>query len=177
MELTGGPTQDEVMAISLYKLGIRAGDCVADIGCGTGKVAVELAGKAGRVVAIDRRSEAVACTRSRAETSGACNITVMHGEATALLPSIGNLDCAFVGGSGDLEAVLSLLSTRVKRTIVVNAVLLDTVQRAVRAMQDLGMFREVVHVQVARSYPLAGSIALKPINPVYIIVGEVKEVC
>jgi cobalt-precorrin-6B (C15)-methyltransferase len=39
-------------------------------------------------------------------------------------------------------------------------------------MQRLGIFREAVHVQVSRSYPLGQSIMFKPIDPVYIIVGS-----
>jgi cobalt-precorrin-6B (C15)-methyltransferase len=39
-------------------------------------------------------------------------------------------------------------------------------------MQDLGIFNEAVHVQISKSYELAGGIAFKPINPVYIIVGD-----
>ena len=34
MRFKGGP-QDEVMAVSLQKLGLKKGDVVADIGCGT----------------------------------------------------------------------------------------------------------------------------------------------
>jgi cobalt-precorrin-6B (C15)-methyltransferase len=177
MDVKGGPTQDEVMAISLFKLGLRGGDVVADIGCGTGRVSRELAKTAGRVIAIDRRPEATACTREFAAESEMRNLDVYLGEAEEILPSQGPLDCAFVGGSGNLETVLDILSGQVRRTIVVNAVLLDTVLRAVRTMQTLGIFREVVHVQVSRSYSLAGGIALRPINPVYVIVGQVNDEC
>ncbi|KQC03861.1 MAG: cobalt-precorrin-6Y C(15)-methyltransferase [Methanoculleus sp. SDB] len=177
MVVKGGPTQDEIMAISLFKLGLREGDIVADIGCGTGRVSRELAKTAGRVIAIDRRPEAAACTREYAAEAEVGNLDVYLGEAVDILPLQGPLDCAFVGGSGNLETVLDILAAQVRRTIVVNAVLLDTVFRAACAMQTLGIFYEVVHVQVSRSYSLAGGIALKPINPVYIIVGRVNDAC
>jgi cobalt-precorrin-6B (C15)-methyltransferase len=38
-------------------------------------------------------------------------------------------------------------------------------------MQQLSMFREVVQVMVSRSYPLAGSVIFRPLDPVFIIVG------
>jgi cobalt-precorrin-6B (C15)-methyltransferase len=38
-------------------------------------------------------------------------------------------------------------------------------------MQRLGIFREVIHVQVSRSYGIGKSIMFKPIDPVYVIVG------
>jgi cobalt-precorrin-6B (C15)-methyltransferase len=38
-------------------------------------------------------------------------------------------------------------------------------------MQELGIFDEVVQVQIARSHAIAGSIMFRPIDPVYVIVG------
>jgi cobalt-precorrin-6B (C15)-methyltransferase len=66
-----------------------------------------------------------------------------------------------------------MLAKKVKRTIVINAVLLSTLSEAVASMKELGIFHEVVQVQVSRSYDIAGSIMFKPIDPVYIIVGKV----
>jgi cobalt-precorrin-6B (C15)-methyltransferase len=63
----------------------------------------------------------------------------------------------------------------VRRTIVVNAVLLSTLSQAVATMQQLGILCEVVQVQVARSHEIAGSIMFKPIDPVYVIVGKGTE--
>ena len=48
MDVKGGPTQDKIMAVSLFKLGLRGGDVVADIGCGTGRMSRELAKTVGR---------------------------------------------------------------------------------------------------------------------------------
>ena len=174
MVLKGGPTQDEIMAISLFKLGVRSGDTVADIGCGTGKVAIAMAADTGLVIAMDRREEAIAVAEQAALNAGASNIEFHCGEATVLLRDIPSLDCAFVGGSRSLETILELLAERVERTIVVNAVLLDTVYEAVRVMKKLNIFEEVVQVQVARSYPLGKSLMFRPIDPVFIVIGSVS---
>jgi cobalt-precorrin-6B (C15)-methyltransferase len=40
-------------------------------------------------------------------------------------------------------------------------------------MVELDIFKEAVQVQVSRSYGLAGSVMFRPIDPVFIIVGEV----
>lgn len=175
MGLKGGPTQDEIMAVSLFKLGIRDGDVMADVGCGTGKIAIQASERCSHVHAIDRRSEAVAYARREIAGAGRENITLIHGDAAEMLDGIDELDCAFVGGSGNIETVLAKLSEKVQGRIVVNAVLLDTVSRTVRTMKELGIFKEALHVQVSRSHDLAGDMMFTPIHPVFILVGEVKR--
>ncbi|KLK89158.1 cobalt-precorrin-6Y C(15)-methyltransferase [Methanoculleus sediminis] len=171
MGLKGGPTQDEVMAVSLAKLGIRPGDRVADIGCGTGKIAVALSETAERVYAIDRRSEAIAYARAEAARAGRGNIEFFEGDAAEVLPGLGRLDAAFVGGSRRLPEILEFLADQVRGKIVVNAVMVGTLHEAIESMQRLGIFQEAVHLQVSRSAGIAGGTMFKPINPVYIVVG------
>ncbi len=170
--LKGGPTQDEVLAIALQKLALRPGDRVLDLGCGTGAVAIAAAATAAEVVAIDRRPEAVAHARHAADEAGAANVSFLEAEAGEALPGLGTFDAAFVGGSRGLADLLPILAVRVRRRIVVNAVLIETLHRAIATMESLGIYREAVHVQVARAAPLAGSVYFRPIDPVYVIVGE-----
>lgn len=170
--LKGGPTQDEVLAIALQKLALRPGDRVLDLGCGTGAVAIAAAATAAEVVAIDRRPEAVAHARLAADEAGAQNISFLEAEAGEALPGLGAFDAAFIGGTRGFVDLLPLLTDRVRRRIVVNAVLVETVHRAVTTMQSLGIYHEAVHVQCARAAPLAGSVYFRPIDPVYVIVGE-----
>jgi cobalt-precorrin-6B (C15)-methyltransferase len=168
----GGPTQDEVMAVSLFKMGIRHGDSVLDCGCGTGKVAIAAAQIAKTVYAVDRLPEAIRYARQEATTAGVTNIEFFCGEAREFLAGNRTFDCAFVGGTKEIEEVLPLLAQKVKRTIVVNAVMVSTLSCVVETMQRLGIFREAVQVQVSRSHPIAGSIMFRPIDPVYIVVGS-----
>ncbi|MFA5311776.1 MAG: precorrin-6Y C5,15-methyltransferase (decarboxylating) subunit CbiT [Methanomassiliicoccales archaeon] len=172
--MSGGPTQDEIMAVSLFKLGLKKGDRFADIGCGTGKVSIEAARTCNVVYSIDSRSEAIEATRVNVSESGMDNIVIIKGSANESLPRLGPLDCAFVGGSKELNDVLRTLASIVKGRIVVNAVLLSTLENAVATMKDLGIFEEVVQMNVSRSYDLAGSVMFKPIDPVFIIVGRVN---
>jgi cobalt-precorrin-6B (C15)-methyltransferase len=171
MSLPGGPTKEEIMAVSLAKLSLQSSDIVADIGCGTGTVAVEIARRVTKVYAVDLREEAVVCTRDLARACGITNLDVSLGHGADLVKGLSHIDAAFIGGSRDLSRVLSLLSEKRVRSVVVNAVLLSTLHEAVTAMQELSMFSEVVHVSVSRSAPLAGGLLLKPLDPVYIIVG------
>jgi|SRR5271157_293996 len=167
----GGPTQDEIMAVSLFKMGITVNDTVLDLGCGTGKVSIAAAGRAKKVWAVDRRQEAVAYAQKAAREADAKNIEFFCGEAADFLATAPVVDCAFVGGSQQIETILPILATKVRRVIVVNAVLISTLAAVTATMQSLGIFREVVHVQAARSHALGKSLMFKPIDPVYIIVG------
>lgn len=167
----GGPTQDEIMAVSLFKMAITPEDTVLDLGCGTGKVAIAAAGRARKVYAVDRRPEAIAYARNAAHKAGADNIEFFCGEAGDFLATAPLFDCAFVGGSRQIATFLPVLATKVRRTIVVNAVLVSTLATVTATMQALGIFREAVQVQVSRSHALGGSFQFKPIDPVYILVG------
>ncbi|HIJ06785.1 MAG TPA: precorrin-6Y C5,15-methyltransferase (decarboxylating) subunit CbiT [Methanocalculus sp.] len=174
-ELKGGPTQPEVCAVALSKLGVRPGDTAIDIGCGTGTVTVAIARVAERIYAIDMRPEAIAVAERTIADSGLTNITLVEGDALPFLEEIEEIDVAFVGGSKGLLQVLPLLAEKRVRTIVVNAVLLETATLAIGTMRERGIFSEAIHLQVSRSADLAGKTMFKPENPIYIIVGGCRQ--
>jgi cobalt-precorrin-6B (C15)-methyltransferase len=171
MTLPGGPTKEEIMAVSLAKLSLRRDDVFVDIGCGTGAVSVQAAPQVMQVYAVDLREEAVSCTRDAAREHGIANIDVRLGHGADLLEKLPRADALFIGGSRDLGKILSLAADKRVRSIVVNAVLLRTLHDAVTTMQELGIFTEVVQVMIARSYPLASGLMFRPLDPVWIIVG------
>ena len=170
--LAGGQTQDEIMAVSLFKLGLCNTDILIEIGCGSGKVSVAAANQAKKVFSIDKRPEAIQTARDLAEKNGLHNIEFFCTDASDFLESDRIFDCAFIGGTQQLSQILPVLTKKVRRTIVVNAVLLSTLTQGVATMKQLGIFYEVVQMQVARSHEIAGSIMFKPIDPVYVIVGK-----
>jgi cobalt-precorrin-6B (C15)-methyltransferase len=168
----GGPTQDEVMAVSLFRMGLLPGDTVLDLGCGTGKVSIAMASLVQKVYAVDRRPEAIEYAKKAAGKAGAGNIEFYCGEAAEFIKTSPSFDCAFLGGSQQIETILPVLAKKVRRVIVVNAVLVSTLATVTSTMQRLGIFKEAIHVQVARSHPLGQSMMFKPIDPVYVIVGS-----
>jgi cobalt-precorrin-6B (C15)-methyltransferase len=171
-KLPGGPTQDEIMAVSLFKLGLCPTDTILEIGCGTGKVSVAMGRLVKKVFTVDTRPEAISAATETARKAGVSNIDFSCVNAADFLKKDQLYDCAFIGGTKNLSEILPLLSGQVRRTIVINAVMVSTLERAVATLKDLGIFTEVVQVQVSRSYDIAGSIMFRPIDPVFIIVAR-----
>lgn len=171
-KLAGGPTQDEIMAVALFKLGLTRTDTVLEIGCGTGKVSVALAKNSEWVYSVDKRHEAISCAAETARLAGITNAEFSCTDAREYLRHDRMYDCAFLGGTTGIDEILPLLAPKVRRTIVINAVMLSTLERAVRVLSDLGLFHEVVQVQISRSHEIAGSIMFKPIDPVFIITAR-----
>ena len=172
MTLRGGPTQDEVLAVSLFKAGLRKGDVFADLGCGTGKVSIAAARLCSKVYAVDVRPEAIECAKAETQKAEVGNIEFHHCRAEDFLKTDPSVDVAFLGGSKGLKETLEELDRLKTRTVVVNAVLIRTLEDAGVHHEKTGTFREAVQVQVSRSYQLAGSIMFKPIDPVFVIVGR-----
>jgi len=171
-KLAGGPTQDEIMAVSLFKLGLLDTDTVLEIGCGTGKVSVAMAKTVKNVYSLDKRPDAVSLATETARGAGMDNIEFFCMDAMDFLKEDQVFDCAFLGGTQHISEILPVLAKKVKRTIVINAVMVSTLERAVTSLKGLGIFTEVVQVQVSRSYDIAGSVMFRPIDPVYIIVAR-----
>ncbi len=170
---TGGPTKDEILAISLFKLNLSPDDIFADLGCGTGRVSLEVAPLVKRVLAVDRRVEACTWTEREALVNKITNVSVINADNRTFLSTVDHLDCVFVGGSQGLGEVIDALAQLRVRSLVINAVMLETVNTAVSYLKKHGLFREVIMAQISRSYSIGSGIMLKPHDPVFIICGGI----
>ena len=166
---SGTPTQPEIIVVALSKLDIKKTDIFADIGCGSGSVSICAARMAKHVYAIDSRDEAIRATSGNIKERAITNVSVLKGEASQVLVDM-DVDCAFVGGSKNIEHVLEILMKKVPR-FVVSAVRMETAVSAREIMQRNGMFKELLYIQLSRGTELAGGTMLKPENPVFLIVG------
>jgi cobalt-precorrin-6B (C15)-methyltransferase len=171
----GGPTKDEILAISLFKLELSPNDIFADLGCGTGRISIEASKRVKSVLAVDRRIEACEWTKHDAKSRGISNISIHHSENAAFLRTLESLDTAFVGGSQGLDEVIESLANLNVRSLVINAVMLETVHTAVSALRKNGIFREVISANISRSYPIGSGLMFKPIDPVFIICGGISS--
>ncbi|MCX9013748.1 MAG: precorrin-6Y C5,15-methyltransferase (decarboxylating) subunit CbiT [Candidatus Methanoperedens sp.] len=166
---SGTPTQPEIIAVALSKLAPKPDDVFADIGCGSGSVSIRAAPHVKKVYAIDVRDEAVSAASGNLKECGITNAEVLKGDAAELLSSI-EVDCAFVGGSRNLENVLGILVEKVPR-FVISAVRLETVNTTVDFLKTNNKFRELLQIHISRGSDLAGGTMLKPENPVFLIAG------
>jgi cobalt-precorrin-6B (C15)-methyltransferase len=79
--LRGGPTKAEIIAIASDKLQIEMGETFADIGCGTGSVSKAAARFTDKIIAVDKRSEAIEVARKTFTDAGVSTATLLLGEA------------------------------------------------------------------------------------------------
>ncbi len=165
----GTPTQPEIIAVALSKLKIKPTDVFADIGCGSGSVSIAAARLAKHVYAIDSRDEAVLAASGNIKECGINNVTVLKGDAVLLLQDL-DIDCAFLGGSRNIEKVLEILLEKATR-FVVSAVRIETVALALEIIKKNNQFKELLQIQLSRGNELAGGTMFKPENPVFLIVG------
>src|SRR5271157_2136004 len=105
-KLAGGPTQDEIMAVTLSKLGLLGTDTVLEIGCGTGKVSVAMAKTAKKVYSLDKRPDAVSLATENARDAGMHNIEFFCMDAVDFLKNDHVFDCAFLGGTQHIAEIL-----------------------------------------------------------------------
>lgn len=166
----GTPTQPEIIAIALSKLALKSTDVFADIGCGSGSVSIRASHLVKQVYAIDNRDEAVRATTENIKECRINNVSVLKGDAALVLSDL-DIDCAFLGGSKNMEAVLAILIEKGAR-FVVSAARIETVALAQDIMKNNNCFRELLQIQLSRGTELSGGTMFKPENPVFLVAGE-----
>ena len=100
------------------------------------------------------------------------NVKLVEGDAPAVLEELPDPDRVFIGGSGGmLEDIIDAVDKRLKAdgVIVLNAVTLDTLTKAVEFLEDHGYTVEVTCVNIAKTRGLTEFKMFEAHNPVYII--------
>jgi precorrin-6B C5,15-methyltransferase / cobalt-precorrin-6B C5,C15-methyltransferase len=129
-EHDGQITKREIRAMTLAQLAPGRGECLWDVGSGSGSVAIEwmLADPANRAVAIEARHDRAARAARNALTLGVPGLSVVTGEAPQALADLPAPDAIFVGGGASapqmIERAIDALAPGGR--LVVNAVTLET---------------------------------------------------
>lgn len=170
-------TKEEVRAVSISKLRLKAHHVLWDVGAGTGSVSVEgaLAVPAGRVFAVEKKPEALALLEENKWRFGVCNLTPVAGTAPEALLDLPAPDRVFLGGtSGNLEEILNLVFTKNPAArVVVNAVTLETLAETVRVFECLKLGDiDIAQVSVTKTRDVGRYHMLSAQNPVWVLSGE-----
>jgi len=169
MKLPGTATQEENISIAMGKLDIQRAQVFLDIGCGSGAVSLAASRYTDKIFGIDRREEAVQMCRAKVPRG-----IFSLGEAAAVLPGLPDVDRCFIGGTRDIDDFLPLLLKKARPGCVIVADLarLGIAARLAEMMKEAKIFQELIQIQIARSYDLGGDIALKPVNPIFMVIGK-----
>ncbi len=169
MKLPGTATQEENIHIAMGKLNIQPRDVFLDIGCGSGAVCLAASRFTERIYGVDDRAEAVEITRSKVPAA-----KVFLGEASAVLPQLPEIDRCFIGGTRKIEDFFPLLLEKARPgcTIVADLARIGMAARVAAMMKEAGIFQELLQIHISRGYTLAGDMALKPANPIFMVVGK-----
>ncbi len=167
-------TKEEIRAVLLAKLRLRADSVLYDVGAGTGSVSMEAAAlcQAGRVYAVERNEKALELIRANRERFGAENVEIVAGEAPEALLSLPSPTHVFVGGSGGkLAAIVEAVRQKNRQArFVVSAVTLETLGQVLDLSESCPEWGDlqVVQVSVARGRPAGRYHRMAGENPVWI---------
>lgn len=168
-EQDGQITKSPVRAVTLAALSPYPGQCLWDIGAGSGSVSIEwlLSHPAMRAVAVERQGERAARIVRNAGVWGVSDrLTMVEGEATALLGDLPPPNAIFVGGGATAPGLLDRCCTALPSAgrLVVNAVTLETQALLIDALRQRG--GELLTLAIAQAEPVGGFHGLRPSMPV-----------
>ena len=172
--MEGCYTKDEIISIVLDKLNPSKDEIFVDIGCGTGRVSLKASKVFKKVFAVDVDDKAVKNFKARVEDLGIGNIEVVHSHGKKFLASAEKIDKIFFGGTKDIEDMLDI-AVKKSKMFAVNLARMDNAVRVTAKMKDLGVFKEILLINISKGYDLAGGVAFKPYNPIFIVTGEVRS--
>ena len=167
-------TKEEVRAVTLAKLQLQDDLVMWDIGAGSGSVSIEAGNLMpnGKIFALEKNPQYLSFIRDNLKKFVARNVMLIEAYAPEGLDDLPDPDRVFIGGSGGmLEEIIEAVDRRLRPEgqIVLNAVTLDTLTKAVEFLEDHGYTVEVTCVNIAKTRGLTEYKMFEAHNPVYII--------
>ncbi|MCL2761233.1 MAG: precorrin-6y C5,15-methyltransferase (decarboxylating) subunit CbiE [Desulfuromonadales bacterium] len=170
-------TKREVRAVTLAKLQLQNDIVMWDIGAGSGSVSIEAGNiiSTGKIFAIEHSPQNIGFIKDNLKKFSPRNVKLIEGEATKIVDDLPDPDRIFIGGSGGmLEELIEIANKRLKLDglVVLNAVTLDTLIKAVEFLEDHGFAVDVTSVNIARTKGATEYKLFEAQNPVYIITAS-----
>ncbi len=172
-------TKSEVRAVTMSKLELVDEAVIYDIGGGSGSVSVECAllSRGSRVIAVERKAEAVELIRKNIKHFNVNNIDVVEGLAPCDISAYPPPSHVFIGGTaGNMNAIIEWLKEKSDSfRIVVNAVTVETVYEAITALKEEGFDDlDITQVAVSKGRKVGPKHLMEAHNPIYIISANLK---
>ncbi len=173
-------TKQEVRAVSLARLQLRADSVAWDIGAGSGSVGLEAARlcRQGHVCAIEKNEADHAIAQANHAAAGLSNYSLFHGKAPEYLDGWPDPDAVFIGGSGgELAELIRLALQRLRPggQLVMNFVTLENLATATATLTELQADWDVLQLQAARSKPILHMHRMAAENPVCLVCARRAE--
>jgi len=162
----GQITKAPMRALTLRALAPRPGECLWDLGAGSGSVSVEWCLAGGQSHAVERSPERATNIRRNAEQLGVPHrLQVHHAASIDVLATLPAADAVFVGGGFGAELFEALRPVlRPGCRLVVNGVTLETEALLLQLHAQHG--GELLQVSLAQAQPLGGLRGWQPARPV-----------
>ena len=169
-------TKDEVRAVTLHKLRLPRTGVFWDIGAGSGSVSIEAAGICPelKVTAIEKNSERAENIQANRIKFNIQNVEIIRGDAPDALKDLPAPDRVFIGGSGgNMGTIMNAVAERMNSgIIVINAATIDTLNEAVKSLENHKFEIEISEVSISRSKMINRKRHMSALNPIFIVKGE-----
>lgn len=167
-------TKQEVRAVTLAKLQLQDDLVLWDIGAGSCSVSIEASNLMpdGKIFAVEKNPQCIGFINENLKKFCARNIKLVEAYAPDGLDDLPDPDRVFIGGAGGkLDEIIDIISQRLRPegVVVINAVTLDTLTRAVEFLEDHGFSVEAACINVAKTRNLTEYKMFEAQNPVYVI--------
>ncbi|MFO6421596.1 precorrin-6Y C5,15-methyltransferase (decarboxylating) subunit CbiT [Hylemonella sp. W303a] len=162
----GQITKSPVRALTLRALAPRPGECLWDLGAGSGSVSVEWCLAGGVAHAVERSPSRVANIHRNAEQLGVPHrLRVHHADSLDVLTTLPAADAVFVGGGLDVPLFDALRAVlRPGCRLVANSVTLETETLLTQWHERHG--GDLLQVSLAQAQPLGSLRGWQPARPV-----------
>ncbi len=173
-------TKSEIRCISLSKLKLTKQNYVVwDIGSGSGSIGIEASFQIplGQVYAIEKHPDRISDIHHNIKKFNCANIKVINTAFPEGIEALKIPDRIFIGGGGaNLEQIIKVSCERVAAfgIVVINTVLLQSLETSLRILKEYKFDPRIVQVQVSKSTSKGMRFGdrLEALNPVWIISGS-----
>lgn len=166
----GQITKREIRTVTLALLAPGRGECLWDVGAGSGAIGIEwmLSHARNHAVAVEADATRAARVVANAKHCGVPELECVEGRAPAALAGLATPDAVFIGGGLTTPELLATCwaALRPGGRLVVNSVTVEGDAMLARAMAEHG--GSLRRLAVSRAEPLGGFQGWAPLRPVTI---------